>query len=196
MTLEKADLESIQTMISDGLAGAGEGLATQARTAATEAIEAGTAKFTGDIAKLSERLDKLPATPEVKDLDKIVSERVKAALAEQATAQAKTAEETAARRKLADAKADFIAKNAAKLPKEYHHLIPETQDAAALQAGVDAAMAAFKEGLAAAGITLPGMGTAAGGNPEANSAEADKAKAAEALKAPPGAALKKAYETK
>lgn len=160
MALSEEDRKDVQTIIDDALAGAGEQFATQARTAAEEVL----AKIGAQVETLAGRVEeaaKAGADPEA--VRKVVADALAAEMAGRDEAAKKAADDEAAGRKVADAREAFLREKAPKVPEAYRAHIPQTDDPAALEAGLAKAVAALQADAKAFGWALPNIGAPAGG---------------------------------
>jgi hypothetical protein len=131
------------------------------------------------------------AKPE--DLQKLVADQVNVGLATIREHDAQAAEAQAAQQRIAEARSKFLSEKAAKIPATYHQLIPVTDDAAQLEAGLTAAIDAVKKDVGSMGLTFPGLGASAGGDGKDNQAAAVAAAAAEASRRNPAQGLADLY---
>ncbi len=161
MALDEKDKKDIQTIIDDGLAGAGEQFAKQARTAAETAMQDLTEKVDGLAGKQTAG-EGLTAD----DVKKVVDEAVQAGFTVRDETTSKAAEESEAQKKIGDARKKFIEANASKIPSAYHQHIPfDTEDEDALKAGLEKAQEALQADAASGdyGIKAADIGASAPG---------------------------------
>jgi len=154
---------AIDAAVGAALGKVSETLATRITEAVTQATSDLTAKVQTlgeQLADANQRIEKATAV-DPESVSKTVTDLFQAELAKQT--EARTAAETAAaaKRAVAEKRTEFLTKHALKLPASYHGMIPETDKAEELQAGLAAAVAKFQAEAKAAGITVPDVGVAA-----------------------------------
>lgn len=160
--LDEQDKKAIQTMIDDGLAGAGERFAEQAKGAATETIE----DLKGKVLSFEKAVEEMKATQDA--AAKAAAGGAEKKAADEAAAKAATdkkAADDAAAKAAAERKAKrdaYLKEKAAKLPSAYLAGLGDTDDPAEMDRAISAGFAALKADADKGLIKLADAGASAG----------------------------------